>query len=50
MEVSIELDDALLAEAEKAASEDGQSFTQFLEDALRLALEVNANATTFDDG
>jgi metal-responsive CopG/Arc/MetJ family transcriptional regulator len=44
MEITIELDDALLTEAEKAASEDGQSFTRFLEDALRLALLERTDA------
>ena len=38
MEITIELDDVLFTEAEMAANEDGRSFSQFLEDALRLAL------------
>jgi metal-responsive CopG/Arc/MetJ family transcriptional regulator len=44
MEITIELDDALLTEAEKAAREGGQSFMQFLEDALQVALAEYTDA------
>ena len=38
MKITLRLDDQLLADAKKLAIESGRTFTQVVEDALRLAL------------